>query len=73
VFRVAYDICGGAGSCIKAAHGAAEWAVERGLVAGAAELASGWCQQASSKSRGPDVAAAEGGGKLGVKRRRERG
>jgi hypothetical protein len=35
-------ICGGAGSCIEAIHGAAKRAVDRGLAEGAAELASGW-------------------------------
>jgi hypothetical protein len=35
-------ICGGAGSCIEAIHGAAEWAVDRGFAEGAAKLASGW-------------------------------
>jgi hypothetical protein len=35
-------ICGGAGSCIEAIHGAVKWAVERGLVMGVVKLASGW-------------------------------
>jgi hypothetical protein len=39
---VEYDICGGAGSCIEAIHGAAKWAVDRGLVVGVVKLASGW-------------------------------
>ncbi|MGC9050598.1 hypothetical protein [Pyrobaculum sp.] len=42
VLRLECMICGGAGSCIEAIHGAAEWAVERGFAEGAAELASGW-------------------------------
>jgi hypothetical protein len=35
-------ICGGAGSCIEATHGAMKRAVERSLVEGVAELAGGW-------------------------------
>jgi hypothetical protein len=35
-------ICGGAGSCIEATRGAVKWAVDSGLMEGAAELASGW-------------------------------
>jgi hypothetical protein len=54
-------ICGGAGPRIEAAHGAAE-------------LASGWLSQPALKAAVLMYkAAAEGGGKLGVKKRRERG
>ncbi|MCU7788190.1 hypothetical protein ODS41_09740 [Pyrobaculum sp. 3827-6] len=35
-------ICGGAGSCIEAIHGAAERVVDRGLVEGVVKLAGGW-------------------------------
>ncbi|AET34258.1 hypothetical protein [Pyrobaculum ferrireducens] len=77
-FRVAYDICGGSSSCIETIHGAVKWAVERGLVVGVVKLASGWLVPTSQL---PSLKAAvlmykavvEGGGKLGVKKRRERG
>ncbi|AET31960.1 hypothetical protein [Pyrobaculum ferrireducens] len=41
-FRVAYDICGGSGSCIETIHGAVKWALEGGLVVGVVKLAGGW-------------------------------
>jgi hypothetical protein len=48
--------------------------VERGLVEGAAELASGWLSQPALKAAVLMYkAVVEGEGKLGVKRRRERG
>ncbi|AET31827.1 hypothetical protein [Pyrobaculum ferrireducens] len=74
-FRVAYDICGGSGSCIETIRGAVKWAVERGLVEGVVKLAGGWLVPASWL---PSLKAAvlmykavvEGEGKLGVKKGR---
>ncbi|MCU7787980.1 hypothetical protein ODS41_08655 [Pyrobaculum sp. 3827-6] len=43
-------ICGGAGSCRGATRGAVKWAVDRGLVVGVAELASGWLSQPALKA-----------------------
>jgi hypothetical protein len=73
-FRVAYDICGGAGSCIEAIRGAVKWAVDRGLVVGVVKLTSGWLNKPALKAAVSTYkAVVEGEGKLGVKRRRERG